>query len=143
MPPGDKPPLLFGISDEVNHIADNQQIGSCPTVSPTGGDMNNHDSPPIYNMNHLLVLLKESFYCATVVLGAVLHEHQIRPSVTDVDLFRLMLIQRLFSGACVSQPGLGCKNVVLHERWPQSMGIRAIDAVLEWMDLWVFQSKRM
>ena len=127
--------LLSGTSDEANHIADHQQIGSCPPVSPTCGDMNNHDPPPSYDMNVLLVLLKDSLPTAQPSFWAeVLHEHQIHPSVTDVDLFRSMLIQHLFSGACVSRPGLGCKNVVLHEHCPQSMGIHAIDAILEWME---------
>ena len=97
--------------------------------------MTPHDPDPVYDMNLVLQLLQSCFATEQFDFwGKILHEHQITTSLTHVDAFRDAFIQHMFSGTCVLHHGSGCKAVVAHERWPQSMGIRMIDCMLKWVE---------
>lgn len=61
-------------------------------------------------------------------------KHNIRLALGLADGAWTALIQHLFQGECLAQGGLQCKEVVTGERWPQLVGIKLIDVVVDWVD---------
>ena len=90
---------------------------------------------PEYDMPRILELLQSALHERDVGFWAqVLYDHRIEATTNDVDSFRIAFVKHLFSGACVSQIGPGCRLVVTNEQSLEIFGINMIDATLDWVD---------
>ena len=97
--------------------------------------MNSHDIQPEYDMNFILQLLRACLQDDQPAFWAkVLHEHQVKSVLTNMDPLHTDFIRHIFSGTCVLCPGSECKAVMSHEQWPQSMGICVINNTLQWLE---------
>ena len=120
-----------------SHIASSQPEQS-------GGNVTRCDPAPVYDSNLILELLRACVSDEQYLSYAkVVSEHKITPAVGTADGVRAELIRHLFSGGCLLQKGIGCKEIVSGEVWPQSVGIRMIDLTSQWLDSGSLTSKDM
>lgn len=61
-------------------------------------------------------------------------EHGVTPALAMADGVHAALIHHLFSGACVTGEGPGCRKLVHGEKWVQLFGIMMIDLTCFWVD---------
>jgi len=114
--------------------ANYQRIASSSSVPLADGNVTPHDIRGIYDMDLVRSLLQSCLEdTRTSFWAKILDEHQINVTLTSVDDFRKRFIEHIYSGECVENRGSQCGEVVMQERWPQSMAIRMVDETLEWV----------
>jgi len=90
---------------------------------------------PVYNHDLIFDFIQN---CVTneplISYANIVSGHGVSPIVGTADGVCAALLHHLFSGECLMQKGTGCRNVVRGEEWPQSVGIKIIDFVSEWVD---------
>ena len=90
---------------------------------------------PIYNDDLILELIRTGLSNEHWLLySKVVSEHSITPTVATADGAREALLCHLFPGGCLSGNGTQCRQVVKDEQSSESIAIRIIDLVLEWVD---------
>jgi len=128
------PPLLTGYHEQAFLDSFCRQT----LLNPPNGDNVTQCDPipePVYDKDLIFDFIQNCVSDEPLVSYAkVVFEHNVSPVVGTADGVRSALLHHLFSGGCLLQKGTACKEIVRREKWSQSVGIKVIDLISEWVD---------